>query len=114
MCFLLKEAVDLYLVSLAHQWRGCIQLLLLKGDLLAWPAEPKGLIWVQCNANWSLSWSEALWKAPCCLLIQVQTVSLAAVGALRVLTAACVVPAGKIHTPMEYKGELASYDMRLR
>lgn len=24
------------------------------------------------------------------------------------------VPAGKIHTPMEYKGELASYDMRLR
>lgn len=22
--------------------------------------------------------------------------------------------AGKIHTPMEYKGELASYDMRLR
>lgn len=23
-------------------------------------------------------------------------------------------PTGKIHTPMEFKGELASYDMRLR
>lgn len=27
---------------------------------------------------------------------------------------ACPCPAGKIHTPMEYKGDLASYDMRLR
>lgn len=26
----------------------------------------------------------------------------------------CVLDVGKIHTPMEYKGELASYEMRLR